>query len=357
MPVVRVQGVAVEYRVHPLFRDFLRSKLRAANSDEYRRLNQRAGSWQANRGRASQAILHFAEAEDWDQVAKVILEQAPAAHRMGRWQTVLSWLGVIPAKELRKRNDLRLWEARILVRLGETDRALQAISEALDGLGEPNLPAIAELETIRGMALRMKGDVAWALASCQRAVDLAVKGNATMDILADARKQLGQVQFAQGSFSDAAAEFRAALDIYEHRGNSEETAAVSGCLGSVLGSVGDLSESVTYLDRARQLWRKIGNTKELCWVLNNLAMIYYLMGQVDLAEELFLDAHTKARESGHQRIEAYALASLADIDREAGDQQRATQRYEEALHLAGELGEMTLSTYALTGLSAAFSQA
>lgn len=356
VPMMQVQGAAAEYRVHPLFRDFLRSKLRLETPELYRRLNQEAGGWQANRGRTSEAIWHFAQAEDWDQVATLILEEAPTAYKVGRWHTVVSWLEVMPPDELRRRQQLSLWKARILVRLGQTDGALRVVSEALGGHRESDSLTDAEFETIRGMALRVKGDVAWALSSCQRAVDLATKANAPIDVLAEARKQLGQVLFIKGSFSEAAHEFRSVLDIYEQRGDIEETAFVNCCLGSALASLGNLAESAAHLEQSRQQWRKVGNVKELSWALNNLAMVYYLMGQVGLARELFLDALTKARASGHQRVEAYALISLADIDRQSGDLRKAIERYEEALTLAADLGEMTLSTYGLTGLAHTYRQ-
>ena len=354
VPTMRVQGAVAEYKVHPLFRDFLRNKLRLESPDVYRRLNEDAGAWQADRGRASEAIWHFTQAQDWDQVTTLILEEAPRAYKLGRWHTVVSWLEVIPSNELQARPQLRLWEARILVRLGQADEALRVINETVGDLRESNTVIVAELETIRGMALRVKGDVAWALSSCQRAVDLAARANAPIEVLAEARKQLGQVLFIKGSFSEAAHEFRSVLDIYEQRGDIEETAFVNCCLGSALGSLGKLAESAAHLEQARRQWRKVGNVKELSWALNNLAMTYYRIGQVDLAGELFLDALGTGRESGHQRAEAYALVSLADIDRQSGDRRKAIERYEEAVTLAADLGEMTLSTHAMTGLAHAY---
>lgn len=356
VPVMQVRGAVAEYTVHPLFRDFLRTKLRLQSPELYRHLNQEAGAWQVNRGQPSEAIWHFAQAEDWDQVTTLILEEAPRAYRAGRWHMITSWLEVIPADELRTRPQLRLWEARILVRLGQTGEALRVVDEAARFLDEPISVTLAQLETIRATALRVKGDLGWSLASCKRAVDLAAKANAPVDVLAEARKQLGHVLYGMGSFSEAVREFRSVLDIYEQRGDIEETAFVSGCLGSALASRGRLAESITYLEQARRQWRKVGNIKELSWVLNNLGMVYHLMGQLDLARELFLDALSKAREGGHQQYEAYILISLGDIDRQSQDLSTATHRYEEALALAADLGDGMLSTYALTGLAHSFRQ-
>jgi LuxR family maltose regulon positive regulatory protein len=354
VPLMRIQGPVAEYRVHPLLRDFLRNKLRLESPERYRKVNREAGAWQASRGRASEAIWHFGEAEEWDEAAALILKEAPGAYGLGRWHTVASWLEIMPRTELRGRPELRLWEARILVRLGQADEALRVVSEAVDSLKDGDPITLAQLETMRATALRVKGDTGWALASCQRAVNLAARGNAPVDILAEARKQLGHVLFGMGSFSEAAREFRGVLDIYEQRGDIEEMAFVNGCLGSALGSLGKLADSATHLEQARQQWRKVGNVKELAWVLNNLAMTYYQMGQPTLARELFLDALSKATEGGHHQYAAYILVSLADIDRQSRDFFTALQRYEEALALAGDLGDAMLSTHALTGLAHSF---
>jgi LuxR family maltose regulon positive regulatory protein len=351
VPLMRIQGPVAEYRVHPLLRDFLRNKLRLESPETYCKVNREAGAWQASRGRASEAIWHFGEAEEWDEAAALILKEAPSVYGQGRWHTVASWLEIMPRSELRGRPELRLWEARILVRLGQADEALRVVSEGVHSLKDGDPITLAQLETMRATALRVKGDTGWALASCRRAVELAARGNAPIDVLTEARKQLGLVLFAVGAFSDAARELESTLEVYEQCGDIEEAAFVNGCIGSALGSLGKLAESVARLEQARQQWRRVGNVKELSWVLNNLAMTYYQMEQSTLARELFLDSLEKARDSGHRRAEANSLISLADMDRHSGELRTALERYEEALALASDLSDMRLSTYALTGLA------
>ena len=353
VPVFRVEGAVVEYRVHPLFRDFLRARLVSDAPDQWRELSRRAGAWQASRGRTNDAIWLFAQGEDWDQLESLIGSEAPLAYKRGRWHLDTSWLELVPTAELRRRPRLRLWETRILVRLGQSSRALGALAETIDGAAYSDSILLAELETLRASALRMKGDVRAALESCHRAVDMATRANAPIDVVTEARKQLGQALFAAGSFAEAAEELRAVLGVYELRGDLEGTAFVNGCLGSVLGSMGNLEESATHLEQARQQWKKVGNAKEMSWILNNLAMTYLRMGRSELAYELLLESLAKARQGGHDRIEAYALVSMADIERRSRDFPPALKHYEEALTLAHDLGEMTLATHATTGLALA----
>src|SRR3990172_2076370 len=237
IPAMRVEGAGVEYRVHPLFRDFLRARLMVESPQRHADLNRRAGAWQATRGRFADAIWHFSKAGDWDRAVELIEQEAPRAYRRGRWHLVTSWIELLPARELERRPHLRVWEARILVRLGQTTTALRVITETIRALPPSDQTILAELETLQGTALRVKGDVRSALVSCQRAVDLASRGNAPIEVVAEARKQLGQAYFSEGSFAEAAKELTAVLDIYERMGDVEEAAFVNGCLGSALRSL------------------------------------------------------------------------------------------------------------------------
>ncbi len=353
VPVTAVHGVVHEYRVHPLFRDSLRNLLRREDPGEYRRLNREAGRSLASSGRTSEAILYFAQSEDWDATCDLILEEAPRSYRLGRWHAITSWLDRLPGSELQKRPRLRLWCARILARFGQSDDALRVVSETVDQLNGSDSVLLAELETIRGTCLRLKGDVTRARGACERAVHLAATGNAPVDVLAQARKQLGLVFFIMGSFEEAVGELKAGLDVFEQRGDLEEIAFMSGCLGSAFASLGRFVESIPHLERARGGWHKLNNTKELSWVLNNLAMTYLFMGQADHAHELLLDSLAKARQSGHHRAEAYSLASLADLDLRAGDYAAALGRCGDALTIAADLDDNTLLAHALIGLAAA----
>jgi len=352
IPLMPLGGARLTYRIHPILRDFLLANLKREDSELYRRSQRRAGLWCSARGRIREAVWHLGEGEEWDAVVQIVLEEAPEAYSLGQWHTLMSWLDLIPVEELRRHPKLRLWEARILGRLGQTDQALRVITDIL--AVQPMPEALrAEFEASRAASLRLKGEVRAALESARRSNDLAIRGNAPIEVITEARKELGLALIAVGSFSEAIEELRFALDIATQRGDTEASASLNGCLGSALGSAGRLAESASHLEQARQRWSQVGNAKELSWVLNNLAMAYGNMGHDQLARELFTECIAKARESGNGRAEAYALDSLADIDRMSGLFAESATKYREVLALSADLGEMTLSSLALTGLAEA----
>jgi ATP/maltotriose-dependent transcriptional regulator MalT/DNA-binding SARP family transcriptional activator len=342
----------MRWRFHPLFREFLVSRFRCEQPDHFRATNARAGQLLAAKGRWGEAIRHFAEAGLWDQAASVVEQAAPQAFAEGRWQTIAGWLETFPAPNLSSYPKLILWRARILYQLAQADKALEVVAAAIPSLeGRGDAVSLAEAYTVRGMALRLKGEHGEAAESCRRAIAVLTSGDGPVKSLAEARKQLGMVCLDQGFLVPALDEFRAVLDIYEASGDVVNAAFAHECAGLALAKLGQLSGAGVHLEKARRAWQGLDNHKELATVLNNLGMVYYLQGEAEKAMALLDDAVEKARRSGNARAEAYALASIADIERDRGAYDMAIERNNLALDLAGDLGDTTLCTQVLTSLA------
>jgi ATP/maltotriose-dependent transcriptional regulator MalT/DNA-binding SARP family transcriptional activator len=341
----------MRWRFHPLFQEFLVSRFRREQPDHFKATSARAGQLLAAKGRWGEAIRHFAEAGLWDQTASLVEQAAPQAFAEGRWQTIAGWLETLPTSNLSSYPKLVLWRARILYQLAQADKALEVAAAAIPSLeGRGDMVSLAEAYTVRGMALRLKGEHGEAAESCRRAIGVLSTANGPVKSLAEARKQLGMVYLDQGALALALDEFKAVLDIYEASGDAVNAALAHECSGLALGKLGQLSSAGVHLEKARRAWQRLGNHKELATVLNNLGMLYYVQGEVEKALALFHDAVGKARRSGHPRAEAYALASIADIERDRGAYDLAIEQYTLALDLAGDLGDTTLCTQVLTSL-------
>jgi len=341
----------IHWRFHPLFQEFLVSRFKADQPEHFKATNAKAGQLLAAKGRWGEAVRHFAEAELWDHAASIVEQAAPQAFAEGRWQTIAAWLETFPTPNLFSYPKLVLWRARILYQLAQADKTLEVAAAAIPSLeGRGDLVSLAEAYTVRGMALRLKGEHSEAVKSCRQAVALLTSADGPIKSLAEARKQLGMVYFNQGSFSSALEEFKAVLDVYEVSGDVANAAFAHECAGSALGRLGQPSSAVVHLEKARRAWQQLGNDKELATVLNNLGMLYCLQGEAEKALALFHDAVHKARGSGNARAEAYALASIADIERDDGAYDTAIERYNQVIDLAGDLGDTTLCTQALTSL-------
>lgn len=341
----------MRWRFHPLFREFLVSKFRREEPDHFRITSVRAGQLFEAKGKWGEAIRHFAEAGLWDQVASIVEQAAPQAFAEGKWQTIAGWLETFPAPNLSRYPNLVLWRARILQQLAQADKALEVVATAIPAFQERGeVVSLAEAYTVRGMALRLKGEHGEAAESCRHALALLTSANGPIKSVAEARKQLGIIYSIQGSFLPALDEFKAVLDIYEAAGDVANAAFAHECAGAALGLLGQLSDAEVHLEKARRAWQRLGNHKELANVLNNLGMLYYNQGDAEKALALFHDTVDRARRSGNVRAEAYALTSIADIERDRGIYDVAIERYNQVFDLAGDLGDITLCTLVLTSL-------
>jgi LuxR family maltose regulon positive regulatory protein len=341
----------MRWRFHPLFQEFLVSRFRREQPDHFKAISARSGELLVAKGRLGEALRHFAAAGRWDQAASIVEQAAPQAFAEGRWQTIAGWLETFPASILSGYPKLILWRARILYQLAQADKALEVAAAAIPSLeAQGDAVSLAEAYTVRGMALRLKGEHGEAANSCRRSVALLVSANGPVKSLAEARKQLGIVYSVQGSFLSALDEYKAVLDIYEAAGDVANAAFTHECAGTTLGQLGQLSSAGVHLEKARQAWQRLGNHKELATVLNNLGMLYYAQGDTEKGLALFHEAVDKARRSGNVRAEAYALTSIADIERDRELYDLAVERYNQAFDLAGDLGDTTLCTQVLTSL-------
>ena len=339
------------WRFHPLFQEFLVSRFRREEPDHFKTISARAGELLAARGRWGEGIRHFAEAGLWDEAASIVDQAAPQAFAEGRWQTIAGWLETFPTPNLSSYPKLALWRARILYQLAQADKALEVVAGVIPSLeGREDGVSLAEAYTVRGMALRLKGEHVEAAESCRHAIAVLTSADGPIKSLAEARKQLGIVYLDQGSLVSALDEFKAVLDTHEVSGDMASAAFAHECVGLALGKLGQLSTAGVHLEKARRAWHRLGNHKELATVLNNLGMLYYVQGEAGKALALFHDAVDKARRSGNGRAEAYAVASIGDIERDRGVYEVAIERYNLALDLAGDLGDTTLCTQVLTSL-------
>ncbi len=93
---MRVQHDSV-YHYHPLFREFLLSKVKSFYSrEEISRILQNAAALLEESGQIEHAALLLRNAEDWEGLAALVLRHAESIHKQGRGKTILDWLERLP---------------------------------------------------------------------------------------------------------------------------------------------------------------------------------------------------------------------------------------------------------------------
>jgi LuxR family maltose regulon positive regulatory protein len=100
------------YQYHPMFREFLLSRVQETYSRERRRSLQKASAnLMEGAGHFEEAVTLFRESRDWDEMARVIDQHAAAMLRHGRGETLLRWVEELPAETQEKHPWTVYWAA------------------------------------------------------------------------------------------------------------------------------------------------------------------------------------------------------------------------------------------------------
>jgi DNA-binding SARP family transcriptional activator len=105
------QGADPSYEYHPLFREFLLAEGSRVFSDERQNeIRRRAGEIAKTAGRFEVAAELYRDAEDWEDLTRLICENTQALMGQGRTKVVQEWISFIPTEFLEKIPWLVYWK-------------------------------------------------------------------------------------------------------------------------------------------------------------------------------------------------------------------------------------------------------
>ena len=98
------------YQYHPLFREFLLSRAESSlGAEEVSLIRHNAAILLEDSGRMEEAAALFRDAEDWKELARLLLMYARSLILQGRNKTLEEWIGSIPKKVLEAEPWLLYW--------------------------------------------------------------------------------------------------------------------------------------------------------------------------------------------------------------------------------------------------------
>jgi len=109
--IQHLDSVGSCYRMHPVFREFLQTRLLRNEPGIKTELSKIASSWFADKGRINEAINHALEAGDPEGAAKLIESTAMKLVERSDILTLLGWIARIPEKYIADRLPVRLAQA------------------------------------------------------------------------------------------------------------------------------------------------------------------------------------------------------------------------------------------------------
>jgi len=326
------------YAYDPLFRDFLRRKLRAERGAEaLRDLHVRYGEAFRRHGEWAQALAHFREADDARRTAEVLRRHGEPLLRTGQLDAVKQAARFLEARGIRSATaEALLGEA--LRRTGDYAAAVGHFEKALAGLEkEGTRPGVRPLAR-QGLAysLLKTGHRERAAAVAEEA--LAEAGGEDPALRARILNTLSIIRTREERHTEAVAGWQEALTLAREAGDERLIRMIAHNLGLPHALFGDFA-------RASECFRILTGSDdgslgpEHGAACLNLARIETLRGEHASAAKLLEDAREIASRLHLSALSADVLEAEGTLRREGGDLEGAHECYALARARFTELGQ------------------
>ncbi|HEY3109784.1 MAG TPA: tetratricopeptide repeat protein, partial [Chloroflexota bacterium] len=330
-----------QWRLHDLFRDFLRDHLRATDHAEWVRCHRRVARDLLAAGAHAEAITLLIDAGLDVEAADALAEHAEQIAAEGRWVAVRRWIADLPPRTIRARHKLLLLQARAHMQGGEIGKTLPLLDRAVEGcVAAGDRPAAATALAARAGRLAVSGRFDEALTDCRRAREMLA--GQEHPALATAGRVEGLVAASQGDHERALGALAAALRVAQRCRDRAEVATCERSIGWVYSNSGQPGAAAAYYARAARIWDELDDLDQALEIRVSLGHVYLEQGADALARGTFEQARAAAERIGHQRMLSYALSNLGSLDRDAGNIEAAAQRFEAALEIARQKDDYQL---------------
>ena len=237
-----------EYRFHPLFRDFLRRRLRSEIGQErVARERNRIAEYFTCKKKWEIALPYLLDAENYNRAAEIIAETGGGWIAVGAFTSLGLFAERVPAEYLEKYPRSLLYKAEIARLQGELEKSTGILRRAVTLLSE-QADAAGEAEALHSLAslARRKSRFAEAFELLERAETLVSPDSETVMKCANTR---GLCLIMSGNWTDAEQQFRVALDLAERLGNERYIRLITHNLALAPGFRGDFGEALRWFKR------------------------------------------------------------------------------------------------------------
>ena len=326
-----------EYRLHPLFQNFLRRRLRseigrAGVASEH----QRCAAYFMGRESWEPAVRHLLAAEDFKGAASLIAERGVDWISSGALGSLASLADSLPQAAIEAHPRALAYRAEVARLRGEYEvahallrRASALLQEREDKEGEAD--ALHSLATLS----RRQGNFELAFTYLDRAIGLS-DWNSTVRIKCGNTRGLCLV--ALGEWTAAEREFRAALQSAEERNDERYIRLITHNLGLPAMMRGDFGEALRWLSRMFRKDRPGAPMPQEAVAHFNMARCYLFRGDFASCEKHLDSALERCQMFNLVAAKAETFEIYGSLYRERGDAERASEYYERAARTYDEAG-------------------
>jgi len=332
-------------RYHPLFREFLQTRLKEEYPREIQPMLERMVKAYEQAGEWEKAYFTCRQLNNPDALANVI-EQAGTPMLQTALVTLEGWVNGLSPTIVRARPGLISLRGSILAMKGGLQESAYLLDLAVSIYKKKrDLPGLILALIRRANTLRLSGNYTSSLEDIEEALHLAESDIAFQPLYAEGLRLKGLNLYRLGQSRNAFEALEHSLSLYAAL---KETASIPLLLmetAMVHGAVGDVDFAITSFKEALKIWQAEKNLYSQADLLNNLAVLYHQLGEYELASEAFENGLVCARKSRNQRAESLILTGLGDLYSETEEFEAATRAYEQAEVIANGLPGFFISNY------------
>ena len=326
-----------EYRLHPLFQNFLRRRLRSEiGRSGVSAEHQRCAGYFIEHQAWEQAVRHLLAAEDFDNAARLIADRGVEWISTGALGSLSSLTDSLPPPALEAYPRALAHRAEVARLQGEYEfahsllrRAVALLHDQTDNEGEAD--ALHSLATLA----RREGNYELAFSYLDRAVLLSEANSLVRTKCGNTR---GLCLVALGEWTAAEREFRAALQSAEERNDEYYIRLIAHNLGTPAGMRGDFGEALRWLSRMLRKDRQAPPMPQEAVAHLNMARCYLYRGDFSAAEKHLDSALEGCQLFSLAGTRAETLETYGNLYRERGEIERAIEYYERSARAYDEAG-------------------
>jgi LuxR family transcriptional regulator, maltose regulon positive regulatory protein len=321
-------------RYHPLFREFLQTRLREERANEVQPILKRMVTAYERAGEWEKAYFTCKQLNDPKALAGVI-ERSGTSMLQTALVTLEGWINGLPPAMVRTRPGLISLRGMISAMKGNLEDAKQLLDTAVSVYRKDHeIAGLTLALTRRAQTLRLLERYDGSFKDVDKALQLAEFQSDLQPLYAEALRIRGLNLYRLGQSRNAIEDLEHSLSLYTELKESASIPMLLGETAMVHAAVGNVESAKRLYQEVLQILRTENNVHAQAVTLNNLAVLYHQTGEYELASETYENGLGCARTSHNERAESLILTGLGDLYSELEEFEAASQAYEQAEAIA-----------------------
>lgn len=318
-----------EYRLHPLFKDFLVRRFRFERGRaEIARERVRIAEFFLARKHWEKAVPYLLEAEDYERAAQIIAASGGEWLSTGAITALGSFAEKIPVEFLNKFPRALLHTAEVARMQGDAEKSAGMLKQAVELLAREN-DREGEAEALHSLAsiARRRGDCSSALELLEQAEKLVGDDS---EVRMKCENTRGLCLIAGGAWTEAERQFRFALELAENHRNERYVRLITHNLALPSGLRGDFGEALRWFKRIFRADKPEAQLPQEAIGHLNISRLHLYRGEFPETETHLAKALELSQLYNLKHLQGEILESYANLYREKRDFAHAAEYYERA---------------------------